>query len=64
VVLELITESRANLPIMMPALSGNASDKVAFEETIERHIGRLRADGGGPSVVVVTDAVPPSPEGA
>src|SRR3954451_20504494 len=56
VVLELITESRANLPMMMRPLSGNASDKAAFEETIERHVGQLRADGGGPSVVVVTDS--------
>ncbi len=57
VVLELITESRANLPVMMRPLSGNTSDKAAFEETIERHIGQLRADGGGgPSVVVVTDS--------
>jgi transposase len=60
VVLELIVESRANLPMMMRPLSGNASDKTSFEETIERHIGQLRADGGGggggPSMVVVTDS--------
>ena len=57
VVLELITESQANLPMMMRPLSGNASDKTSFEETIERHVGQLRADGGGgPSMVVVTDS--------
>lgn len=56
VVLELITESRANLPMMMRPLSGDASDKTSFEETIERHVGQLRGDDGGPSMVVVTDS--------
>jgi transposase len=55
VVLELITESQANLPMMMRPLSGNTSDKAAFEETIERHIGQLQAGGGDTSVVVVSD---------
>ncbi len=56
VVLELITESRANLPMMMQPLSGNASDKTSFKDAIERHIGQLRGDGGGPSMVIVTDS--------
>ena len=59
VVLELITESRANLPMMMRPLSGNASDKTSFEDAIERHVGQLRGDDdGSPSsvVVVVTDS--------
>ncbi len=56
VVLELITESRANLPMMMRPLSGNASDKASFEETIERHVGQLQAYGGGPSLVVTDSA--------
>jgi transposase len=57
VVLELITESQANLPMMMRPLSGNTSDKAAFEETIERHIGQLRSTGGGDtSVVVISDS--------
>jgi transposase len=57
VVLELITESRANLPMMMRPLSGNASDKTSFKDAIERHIGQLRADdGGGPSMVVIDSA--------
>lgn len=56
VVLELITESRANLPMMMRPLSGNASDKTSFKDAIERHIGQLRGDDGGPSMVVVTDS--------
>ncbi len=56
VVLELITESQANLPMMMRPLSGNASDKTSFKDAIERHVGQLRADEGGPSMVVVTDS--------
>jgi transposase len=55
VVLELITESRANLPMMMRPLSGNASDKTSFKDAIERHVGQLR-DDDGPSVIVVTDS--------
>ncbi len=63
VVLELITESRANLPMMMRPLSGNASDKTSFKDAIERHVGQLRGDdggggggGGGPTMIVVTDS--------
>lgn len=56
VVLELITESRANLPMMMRPLRGNASDKTSFKDAIERHVGQLRADDDGPSVIVVTDS--------
>ena len=57
VVLELITESRANLPMMMRPLSGNASDKTTLKDSIERHVGQLRGDDGGPSsMVVVTDS--------
>lgn len=57
VVLELITENRANLPMMMRPLSGNASDKTSFKDAIERHIGQLRGDdGGGPSMVVTDSA--------
>jgi len=56
VVLELITESQANLPMMMRPLSGNASDKTSFKDAIERHVGQLRGDDGGPSMVVVTDS--------
>jgi transposase len=56
VVLELITESRANLPMMMRPLSGNASDKTSFKDSIERHIDQLRGDDGGPSSIVVIDS--------
>ncbi len=56
VVLELITESRANLPMMMRPLSGNASDKTSLKDAIERHVGQLRGDDGDPSMVVTDSA--------
>jgi len=56
VVLELITESRANLPMMMRPLSGNASDKTSFKDAIERHVGQLRGDDGTPPSMVVLDS--------
>jgi transposase len=56
VVLELITESRANLPMMMRPLSGNASDKTSFKDAIERHVGQLRDDDGAHPSMVVTDS--------
>src|SRR5215210_3741407 len=56
-VLELTTESRANLPMMMRPLSANASDKTSFKDAIERHIGQLRGDdGAAPLSMGVTDS--------
>jgi hypothetical protein len=42
VVLNLITENQAGIPIHMEALDGNSSDKSCFRNTIERHIGQLQ----------------------
>lgn len=42
VVLNLITENQAGIPIHMEALDGNSSDKSCFRDTIERHIGQLQ----------------------
>jgi hypothetical protein len=39
--LKLIVESRAGIPMMMEALSGNDNDKTRFKETIRDHIGQL-----------------------
>ncbi len=44
VVLELITENQASLPMMMQPLSGNSSDKATFEQSIHTHISHLQAD--------------------
>lgn len=45
VVLELISESKAGIPMLMKPLSGNSSDKVGFQEAVARHVGQLQAAG-------------------
>lgn len=44
VVLQLITEGQAGIPIMMQALSGNNDDKTSFRQTIQQHIKQLNGD--------------------
>lgn len=41
VVLNLITENQAGIPILMSPGSGNSNDKTAFREIIEQHIKQL-----------------------
>ena len=43
VVLELICENQAGLPVYMQALSGNTNDAKAFAEVAKRHIHCLKA---------------------
>ena len=43
VVLELICENQAGLPVYMQALSGNTNDAKAFAEVTKRHIHCLKA---------------------
>ena len=43
VVLELICENQAGLPVYMQALSGNTNDAKAFAEVTKRHIYSLKA---------------------
>ncbi len=43
VVLELICENQAGLPVYMQALSGNSNDAKAFSEVTKRHIHCLKA---------------------
>ncbi len=54
VVLELITENQASLPMMMQPLSGNSSDKVTFKQSIDTHIAHLQTDHG--LTLVVSDS--------
>ncbi|MDQ3460226.1 MAG: IS1634 family transposase [Deinococcota bacterium] len=54
VVLELITENQASLPMMMEPLSGNSSDKVTFEQSIDTHIAHLQTDHG--LTLIVSDS--------
>lgn len=43
VVLNLIVDNKAGIPLHMAGLDGNMSDKVAFQQTIEEHIRQLQS---------------------
>lgn len=45
-VLQLICENQAGIPVLMQPLSGNSSDKTDFRETIKSHLNQLQADVG------------------
>lgn len=44
VVLQLVTENQAGIPLLMAPSSGNVNDQAGFRELIQRHIGQLKAD--------------------
>ncbi len=44
VVLQLICERQAGIPLLMEPLSGNSTDAVSFRDTIRAHIAELRHD--------------------
>jgi len=44
VVLQLICEGQAGIPLLMEPLNGNNSDKDSFRQTIQNHIGQLNHD--------------------
>lgn len=44
VVLNLVVENRAGIPLHMEALSGNSNDKAVFTRTVEQHIDNLNSD--------------------
>jgi transposase len=44
VVLQLICEQQAGIPLLMKPLSGNSSDNNDFRETVEAHIGEMKTD--------------------
>lgn len=46
VVLQLICERQAGIPLLMKPLSGNNNDKEGFRETIKAHISQLKGDFG------------------
>ncbi|MEI6065335.1 MAG: IS1634 family transposase [Pseudanabaena sp. ELA748] len=46
VVLQLICERQAGIPLLMQPLSGNNSDKVSFRDMIKTHSQQLRTDFG------------------
>jgi len=51
VVLNLVVENRAGLPVLMEPLSGNASDQGSFRELIDRHVSHLQTAHGFDYVV-------------
>lgn len=44
VVLQLICERQAGIPLLMEALSGNNSDKKSFRSIINAHVAQMRGD--------------------
>ena len=44
VVLQLICERQAGIPLLMKPLSGNSSDKTGFRETVQAHIDQMKND--------------------
>lgn len=55
-VLQLICEHQAGIPLWMDALSGNSSDKASFRETLNAHLEQLRG-GVGLSLIVADSAL-------
>ena len=46
VVLQLICENQAGIPLWMKAMSGNSNDSSDFRETIKAHLSQLKASVG------------------
>jgi transposase len=51
VLLALIVEHRAGIPVLMKPLSGNSSDATDFGEVISGHIDQLQTTSGAPYLV-------------
>ena len=56
VILQLICEHQAGIPLWMDALSGNSSDKESFRQTLNTHLKQLHA-GVGLSLIVADSAL-------
>jgi transposase len=56
VILQLISEHQAGIPIWMTALSGNSSDKESFRQTLKEHLTHL-SEGVGLSLIVADSAL-------
>jgi transposase len=44
VVLQLICEQQAGIPLIMESLNGNSDDKTHFRETIKTHLEQMKND--------------------
>jgi transposase len=51
VMLELMVEHQAGMPVLMPPLSGNSRDAQAFGQLIREHMAQLRITSGTTSLV-------------
>jgi transposase len=56
VVLQLITDNQAGIPLWMEALSGNSNDKESFRQTLNAHLEQLH-EGVGLSLIVADSAL-------
>jgi transposase len=56
VILQLISDHQAGIPLWMNALSGNRSDKESFRQTLNAHLKQLH-DGVGLSLIVADSAL-------
>ncbi|MEI6334568.1 MAG: IS1634 family transposase [Methylococcaceae bacterium] len=56
VILQLITDNQAGIPLWMEALSGNSNDKESFRKTLNAHLEQLH-EGVGLSLVVADSAL-------
>jgi transposase len=56
VILQLITDNQAGIPLWMEALSGNSNDKESFRKTLNAHLGQLH-EGIGLSLVAADSAL-------
>jgi transposase len=56
VILQLISEHQAGIPLWMDALSGNSSDKESFRQTLNAHLEQLH-NGVGLSLIVADSAL-------
>ena len=46
VVLQLMVENQAGIPLLMAAASGNANDQAGFRDLVKAHVGQLKTDVG------------------
>jgi transposase len=56
VVLDLVVESQASIPLLMKPEDGNETDKEAFKRIIKEHVRQLQADNGI-SILVADSAI-------
>jgi transposase len=51
VVVQMLVDHQAGIPLLMEPLSGNSQDKTAFRETLKQHMGQLQTEVGLKAIV-------------